>query len=73
MDGKELRHLENMNIQGTIRAIYLRGALAGVIRPTSKGGDLVTLPDGSQWLVVKVIESWPLWTKCAIALQGGVS
>jgi hypothetical protein len=71
LDGKDLKQLEGLNIQGTIRAIYLRGSLAGVIRPDQVGGDLVARADGSQWLVVKVLESWPNWTKAAIALQGG--
>jgi hypothetical protein len=75
LDGSELKKLDGLNIQGVIRAIYLRGPLAGVIRPNSKGGDLVTIaaPAPAEligtWLVVKVLESWPLWTKCAIWLQ----
>ena len=68
LDNMELRQLDGLKIQGTIRGIYLRGALAGVIRPDSKGGDLVTICSQT-WLVVKVLESWPLWSKCAIVLQ----
>lgn len=71
LDGKDLQQLDGLNIQGTIRAIYLRGALAGVIRPDGTGGDLVETADGRTWLVVKVLESWPTWTKAAIVLQGG--
>ena len=71
LDGKDLQQLDGLNIQGTIRAIYLRGALAGVIRPDGTGGDLVETADGQTWLVVKVLESWPTWTKAAIVLQGG--
>ncbi len=75
LDGTELRQFANLNLQGILRAIYLRGPLAGVIRPTSKGGDLVVIADPAPvqfqgtWLVVKVMETWPLWTKCAICLQ----
>ena len=69
LDGKDLQQLDGLNIQGTIRAIYLRGALAGVIRPDGTGGDLVETADGQTWLVVKVLESWPTWTKAAIVLQ----
>lgn len=75
LDGAELRQMDNLNLEGVLRAIYLRGPLAGVIRPESKGGDLVTIaaPAPVQfrglWLVVKVFETWPLWTKCAICLQ----
>lgn len=71
LDGKDLQQLDGLNIQGAIRAIYLRGALAGVIRPDGTGGDLVETADGQTWLVVKVLESWPTWTKAAIVLQGG--
>lgn len=71
LDGKELQHTEGLNIQGTIRAIYLRGSLAGVIRPDQVGGDLVVRGNGEEWLVVKVLESWPNWTKAAIVKQGG--
>lgn len=79
LDNSDLKQLEGLNIQGSIRAIYLRGALAGVIRPDSKGGDLVTITSGigvvpaliGTWLVTKVLESWPLWTKAVIVKQGG--
>lgn len=70
LDMKDLKQLDGLNIQGTTRAIYLRGALAGVIRPAGTGGDLVQF-DGQTWLVTKVLESWPTWTKAAIVLQGG--
>jgi hypothetical protein len=71
LDGSELRLIEGLNIQGEIRAIYLRGSLAGVIRPSAQGGDIVTRADGSTWLVVKVLESWPEWTKAVITRQMG--
>ena len=70
LDANDIKQLDGLNIQGTIRAIYLRGALAGVVRPDGTGGDLVQI-DGQTWLVVKVLESWPTWTKAAIVLQGG--
>jgi hypothetical protein len=75
LDGSELKKLDGLNIQGVVRAIYLRGPLSAVIRPNGIGGDLVTIaaPAPAQyvgtWLVVKVLEAWPLWTKCAIYLQ----
>ena len=68
LDGKDLKQLDGLNIQGTIRAIYMRGALAGVIRADQIGVDIVQI-DGQNWLIVKVLESWPNWTKAAIALQ----
>lgn len=71
LDGNDLKQLDGLNIQGTVRAIYLRGTLAGVVRPNQTGGDIVKRGSPSQdWLVVKVLESWPNWTKAAICLQG---
>ncbi len=71
LDNDDLKQLDGMNIQGTIRAIYLRGTLAGVIRPDGTGGDLVKRNNGSEtWLVTKVLEFWPDWTKAVIVFQG---
>jgi hypothetical protein len=76
LDSSELRQIEGINLQGVIRGIYLRGALAGIVRPNSTGGDLVIIaaPAPAQyigtWLVVKVLETWPLWAKAVIVLQG---
>ena len=72
LDYSELRQIEGLNIQGAIRGIYLRGALAGVLRPSGVGGDLVAF-GGQTWLVVKVLETWPTWTKAVIVLQGASS
>ena len=69
LDANDIKQLDGLNIQGTIRAIYLRGVLAGVVRPDGTGGDLVQF-DGQTWLVVKVLEGWPTWTKAAIVRQG---
>ena len=69
LDSVELRHLDKLNIQGVRRAAYLRENLAGIIRPDSKGGDIIQI-SGRDWLVVKVLETWPNWTKVAIVLQG---
>ena len=72
LDGKDLKQVENMNIQGRIFSAYLYGELAGVIRPDSKGGDLVIF-DSQEWLVVKVLETWKDWCKVAIVYQGPAS
>jgi len=72
LDGNDIKQLDSLNIQGVIKSIYLRGSLAGVIRPNETGGDLVIIPAGpfaGTWLVVKVLEGWADWTKAAIVLQ----
>lgn len=70
LDYSDLKQIENLNIQGEIRAIYLKGNLAGVIRPDGVGGDLIKrgFPEET-WLVTKVLESWPTWTKACIVRQ----
>lgn len=68
LDAKDLKQLDGLNIQGTIKAIYLRGILAGVIRPDGVGGDLIQF-GGKTWLVVKVLEGWSQWTKVAAVEQ----
>jgi hypothetical protein len=75
----DLKKIDGLNIQGVVKAIYLKGSLSGVVRPNQQGGDLVFISpesgaqpqDVGQWLVVKVLENWPTWTKAAIQLQGG--
>lgn len=68
LDAKDLQQLDGLNIQGKIKAVYLYGELAGVIRPDQTGGDIVQI-DGKDWLVVKVLEGWSTWTKVACTLQ----
>jgi hypothetical protein len=69
LDSKDLKQLDGLNIQGTIKAIYLRGTFSAVIRPEGVGGDIVQF-DNQNWLVVKILEGWSSWTKAAIVLQG---
>ena len=68
LDFLDLKQLEGLNIQGEIGAIYLRGVLAGVIRPDQTGGDIIQIGTET-WLVTKVLEAWPGWTKAAIVRQ----
>ena len=51
----------------------LRG-VEGLLRDENDGGDLVTLPDGSVWLVAMLLEDFSLtsgWAKAAITRQDG--
>lgn len=68
----ELAQVDGLNIQGEKLAIYVNGNLEGVSRPDNAGGDLVTLPDGSVWLVTLVDENWARtsgWTRAVIVRQ----
>lgn len=66
---KDIQQLDSLNLQGTRKVVYLSGEIDGLVRSTSKGGDLITFPDGSVWLVAIILEQWPDWCKCAITLQ----
>ena len=65
----DLKQIDGLNLQGTLRAIYFRGLMAGVVTPKSKGGDLVKIGCDT-WLVVQVLEIFPNYTKAVICLQG---
>ena len=70
----DLRQLDGVNLQNVMRTIYVSGDLSGVVRVLLKGGDLVTLSDGTVWLVTQVPEPWNLtanWTRALITLQNG--
>lgn len=67
----ELSQVEGLNLQGARQALYLDGKWRGLVRASNTGGDLVTLPDGSVWLAVAVLEDRPTWTRSVIVLQNG--
>jgi len=71
---RDLRQIEGLNLQGTLKAVYINARLDGVVRPLLKGADLVTLADGTVWLVSTVTEPWTMtagWVKAVIILQNG--
>jgi hypothetical protein len=68
----DIVQLDGLNIQGERRAMYLDGDWEGVVRQDGKGGDLITLPNGSIWLVALVLENWSTsagWVKVAVTRQ----
>ena len=71
LTANELQQINGLNVQGTKRAIYLNGDAEGLVRSSAKGGDLITFPDNSVWLIVLVLEHWPDWSKVAVVLQDG--
>lgn len=65
--GKDLRHAEFLNIQGTIRTVYLYSNPQAIVRVDAKGGDLLQFPQFGggpveNWLVVAVGETWDVGT-----------
>lgn len=74
MSAGDLQHTENLSIQGVLRAVYINGNWAGVVRIDEKGGDVLSFaqyPNGNlcSWKVVNVVESWAGWTKVIVCLQ----
>lgn len=72
MTSDDLRQVSGLNLNGELRAMYCNGAIEGVDRPQTQGGDLITLPDASTWLVTKVLENWNStsgWTKFCVVKQ----
>jgi hypothetical protein len=70
--GGDLRHMDALNLQGSHRAIYLSSLIRGAVRFALKGGDLVTFPDGSDWLVTQPSEPWFAtagFTKAIVTMQ----
>jgi hypothetical protein len=61
--------MDSLNLQGDFQAIYINGHVAGLVRPNNKGGDLITLQDGRNYLVTTVLEDWPDWCKVAVTQQ----
>lgn len=69
---RDLRQIDGLNLQGDLKSLYINGPINGIVRPAVKGGDLVTLSDGSVWLVTMIPEGWNFssgWTKAIIVLQ----
>lgn len=72
LSSRDLLQLSGLGIQGSQKTVYCNGSIDGVVRVTQKGGDLITLADGSVWLTTQVLEQWDTgWCKVAITLQNG--
>lgn len=72
LSSTDIRMMDGLNLQGNFRAMYIDANWQGISRPNVKGGDLVTLPDGTLWLVSTVLEAWSAsagWTKVAVTQQ----
>ena len=73
LSNAEIAHLDSLNIQGVKNAIYISGRLSGLVREENKGGDLITMPDGTIWLVSVVFEDWPTWVRVGVTRQNPAS
>ena len=69
---RDLTQIQGLNQNGEKRAMYISARWEGVSRPESRGGDIVTLPCGTVWLVAQVLENWHQtdgWCKVAVVRQ----
>lgn len=72
MTYKDLMQVNGLNLGGEKRAVYVNHDIEAVIRSDIRGGDLITLLDGSVWLVVQPLENFGAssgWTKVAVVRQ----
>lgn len=74
VSGREVQLLMAMGIQGVLRSVHLYGNAQGVVRPDEKGGDLMVFAQvpgeiDQTWKVVKVMETWPDWSRVIVCLQ----
>lgn len=73
LDADDLKQINYLNIQGTIRAVYLYGSISGVIRPDNVSSSKLLfcsnesgLVKEREWNVFKVLETWADWCKVAV-------
>lgn len=64
----DLRHVDGLNVQGVVKALFINGDYYGANRTLQKGGDIFVIND-QEWLVIDPIELWPNWGKVIICLQ----
>jgi hypothetical protein len=72
LSSDDLVQISGLNIQGEKKAFYSSMRLRASSRPDQLGGDLVTLPDATKWLVVHELEDWSAtagWCKIAVKRQ----
>jgi hypothetical protein len=61
--GRDLRHIDYLNIQGTIRTVFLYSDPNAIVRVNAQGGDRLQFPQFvgqpiDDWLVAYVAETW---------------
>lgn len=76
--GRDLQHMEFLNLQGTTRVVFLYSNPQAIDRVDARGGDLLQFPQFAgapidNWLVTHVDETWDVsgdgWTKLFVTLQ----
>lgn len=73
LSSTELKHVNDLNIQGVIRKVYLYGDWGGPIRADATGGDLLVFPrvkggPNATWKIVTTFETWTDSGWCAVGV-----
>jgi hypothetical protein len=73
LSNADIRRIGALNIQPNMKAIYVNGELDVLVRSAMKGGDLITQPNNTVWLVTQSLEDWDQsgWCKVSVVLQNG--
>ncbi len=73
MSAQLLQHMNNLNINGVLRKVYMLGDWESIVRSTMRGGDVFVFSHGDitsgTWLVVHVLETWETWCSVIVQLQ----
>lgn len=69
----DLKHMNNLNIQGVMRKVYMYGDWGGPVRADAVGGDLLTFPrvlggPAVPWKIVTEFETWTSSGWCAVGV-----
>lgn len=70
---EDLKHINDLNMQGVFRKVYILGNWAGVIRADQRGGDVLKFAQVpgtaiQEWRIVQVLETWPDWCSVLVCL-----
>lgn len=71
----DLKHMNDLNIQGIMRKVYMYGDWGGPVRADATGGDVLVFPHrdniAAEWKIVTVFEAWdgPGWSCVGVVLQ----
>lgn len=76
MSSDDLKHIDGLNLEGTLRAVYLYGNYNGVMRVGQQPSTKLFFTTNEsgvtrerEWNVFKMLEAWQGWCKVAVVLQ----
>jgi hypothetical protein len=69
-----LKRADGLNISGTLRTVFMYGAVRGVVRVDAKGGDILCFPEerggpDRTWKIFGNVITWDGWSSADVVLQ----